>query len=57
MKIAAMTFMLRAPWVHSLMDEISAFVESNTDAEIINEMIYYELAEDNAGNDSFLRVL
>ena len=37
MKIAAMTFRLHAPWVHSLMEEISLFVEENTEAEIIDE--------------------
>ena len=37
MKIAAMSFTLRAPWVHSLKDEISRFAEENTEAEIIDE--------------------
>ena len=37
MKIAAMSFTLRAPWADSLMDEISRFVEENTEAEIIDE--------------------
>ena len=37
MKIAAMSFTLRASWVYSLMNEISRFVEENTEAEIIDE--------------------
>lgn len=32
-----MTFRLRASWVHSLMDDISLFVEENTEAEILDE--------------------
>jgi len=37
MSIAAMTFQLRASWVHSLMEEISLFVEENCEAEILQE--------------------
>jgi uncharacterized protein YlxP (DUF503 family) len=37
MEIATITFRLHAPWVHSLMDEISSFVEENTEAEILDE--------------------
>ena len=37
LKIAAMTFRLHAPWVHSLMDDISVFIEENTESEILDE--------------------
>ena len=37
MIIAVMTFRLHAPWVPSLMEKISLFVEENTEAEIIDE--------------------
>ena len=37
MRIAVMTFRLRAPWAHSLMDEISRFVEENCEAELVDE--------------------
>ena len=32
-----MTFRLHAPWVHSLMDDMSRFVEESTEAEILEE--------------------
>ena len=39
MMIAAMTFRLHAPWAHSLMDEMTRFVETATDAQLLEESL------------------